>query len=72
MISTLEECHRTTETRVLRQLKERSEELARQEEDIADAQIRFKVERLLEFYDEISDEQVFTHHRDVLMLLTAN
>lgn len=58
MISTLDECYQITEAKVLKQLEERSRELSKEEEDITDARTRFEMERLLDFFDEISDDKV--------------
>ena len=66
MISTLEECHQNTKARVTKQLGEWDEQLVREEEEVADVRVRFEVERLLDFLDEISDEKVMRIPRALL------
>ncbi|KAJ3480587.1 hypothetical protein NLI96_g8241 [Meripilus lineatus] len=68
MISTLEECHQNTKARVTKQLDEWDKQLVQEEEEIADVRVRFEVERLLDFLDEISDEK---HAHEIPKLMVA-
>jgi len=57
MASTLDEARKKTEKTVLAALETRSQELAAEEEAIAEARTRFKAEQLLEFYDVLSHKE---------------
>lgn len=58
MTSTLEEGLSSGRSIAQDALDKRSEELDAEEADIAESRVRYEVERLLDFYDELSDTKV--------------